>query len=140
MIIGEEPIEVFGWQRISQSGVDEAFIGQMRFAGNVMAQFDCGFRSPYRAEIEIVGSEGVLLIPNPFKPGRKEKIVLTRDGAQKTIQVDGLELYIGEVEDLTDAVLLHRSPRISLEESANNVSTILALIRSAQSGSPVKFS
>ena len=139
LIIGEEPIEVFAWQKLSQSGVDEAFVGQMRFAGNVLAQFDCGFRSPYRAAIEIVGSDGVLLIPNPFKPGRKEKIILSREGAQETIQIKGPELYIGEVEDMADAVLLNIPPRISLEDSTNNLATILALIRSAQDGYSVKI-
>jgi len=139
MIIGKEPVEVFGWQRTSHSGVDEVFCGQMRFVGNVLAQFDCGFRSPYRAAVEIVGTSGALLIPNPFKPGRKEKIILTSDGEKKTIQIIGSELYIGEVEDLADAVLLHNSPRISLEESSNNVATILALLRSAQEGCAVQI-
>jgi len=139
MIIGKEPVEVFGWQRTSHSGVDEVFCGQMRFAGNVLAQFDCGFRSPYRAAVEIVGTSGALLIPNPFKPGRKEKIILTSDSEKKTIQIIGSELYIGEVEDLADAVLLRNLPRISLEDSSNNVATILALLRSAQDGCPVQI-
>ena len=44
------------------------------------------------------------------------------------------ELYIGEVEDLADAILLGKAPRISLAHSRDNVKTILALLRSAASG------
>ena len=67
-ILGTEPEEVFGWQVTGSSGVDEVFSGQMRFAGGELAQFDSGFRSPYRSRIEIVGSEGALLVPHPFFP------------------------------------------------------------------------
>jgi predicted dehydrogenase len=138
-IIGKEPIEVFGWQWTGRGGVDEVFSGQMRFAGNILTQFDCGFRSPYRVSMEIVGTHGVLLIPNPFKPGRKEKVILTRDGEKQTIQISGPELYIGEVEDVADAILEKKTPRISLEDSAGNVATILALLRSAREGISIAF-
>ena len=138
MIMGIAPVEVFGWQRTSHSGVDEVFCGQMRFVGDVLAQFDSSFRSPYRVAMEIIGTHGALLVPNPFKPGRKEKIILTIDGENKTIPISGQELYIGEVEDMADAVLLHNPPRISLDDSYQNVATILALLRSAKDGCPVQ--
>jgi predicted dehydrogenase len=89
--------------------------------------------------MEIVGTHGVLLIPNPFKPGRKEKVILTRDGEKQTIQISGPELYIGEVEDVADAILEKKTPRISLEDSAGNVATILALLRSAREGISIAF-
>ncbi|MDI6768165.1 MAG: hypothetical protein QMD04_00645, partial [Anaerolineales bacterium] len=114
------------------SGVDEVLAGQMQFAGNILAQFDCGFRAPFRAQMEIVGSEGSLTIPTPFKPGRREKILLTRNGKVKTIRVPGQELYLGEVEDMADAILLGKPSRVSLAESRGNVATILALLESAR--------
>lgn len=138
-MIGEEPVEVFGWQWTGPSGVDEVFIGQIRFAGNVLAQFDCGFRGLFRATMEIVGTSGAIFIPNPFKPGKKEKIILTRDEEKKIIQINGPELYSGEVEDLADAVLLGRAPRISLEDSAGNLATILALYQSAKENRPISI-
>ncbi len=58
-IVGAEPVEVYGRQVTSKSGVDETFVGQMRFPGDVYAQFDSGFRAPFRTHIEIVGSEGI---------------------------------------------------------------------------------
>ena len=39
-MLGEEAIEVFGWQTLGPSGVDEMFAGQLRFASGKVAQFD----------------------------------------------------------------------------------------------------
>ncbi len=135
-ILGSEPEEVFGWQVTGNSGVDEFFTGQMRFPGGVFAQFDSGFRSPYRSRIEIVGSKGALVVPHPFNPGMDVDVHLW-DGEQwEIIQMPPRELYIGEVEDLADAILLGKTPRISLAHSRDNVKTILALLHSAASGKP----
>ena len=145
MIVGADPVEVFGWQvtgaALSESkgpgGADESFIGQMRFEGGVHAQFDSGFQSPFRAVIEIVGTDAALTIPNPFKPGKINEIILSRGGKQEKIKIKGAELYLGEVEDICDAILFGKAPRISLEDSRKNVAAILALLESAKSGKPV---
>lgn len=139
LIVGAEPLEVFGWQTLGPTGVDEAFTGQMRFAGEVYAQFDCGFRAPYRTHIEVVGSEGSLTVSQPFKVGFGAQIILTRDDGMETIPVPDQELYLGEVEDMADAVLLGKPPRVSLADSRGNVATIVALLRSAREGKPVKY-
>ncbi len=156
MIVGAEPLEVFGWQVTGAvlsrraategsveaqskdpTGIDESFIGQIRFPNDVHAQFDCGFASPFHAFIEIVGTDGTLNIPVPFKPGKKEKIFLTRDNKTTTIEIKGQELYIGEVEDMADAILLGKPPRVSLDDSRGNISTITALIESSKTDKPI---
>jgi predicted dehydrogenase len=139
MIVGAEPEEVFGWQMTGATGVDMLFIGQMRFPGGVFAQFDCSFRTPYRAQMEIVGSEATLTIPAPFKPGLENEIYLTRGDETDQIVVEGQELYLGEVEDMADAVLLGKRPRISLADSRGNVATLVALLQSAKDGKPVRL-
>ncbi|MDO9300666.1 MAG: Gfo/Idh/MocA family oxidoreductase [Anaerolineales bacterium] len=139
MIVGADAkrVEVFGWQVTGAGGADESFIGQMRFEGGVHAQFDSGFQSPFRAVIEIVGTDAALTIPNPFKPGKINEIILSRGGKQEKIKIKGADLYLGEVEDLCDAILFGKAPRITLEDSRRNVATILALLESAKSGKPV---
>jgi D-xylose 1-dehydrogenase (NADP+, D-xylono-1,5-lactone-forming) len=136
-VLGTNPQEVFGWQVIGRTGVDETFAGQMRFANAVMAQFDSSFVIPLHAFMEIVGSEGTLNIPKPYKPGTDEKIYVTRADKIETIKVKGQELYIGEVEDMADAILLGREPRISLEDSRANVAVICALLESARAGKAI---
>jgi len=81
---------------------------------------------------------GRLSIPAPFKPGETEHIRLTHpNGVTDTITIPGEPLYIGEVEDIADAVLLGKSPHVSLADSRANVAAILALLESARSGKPV---
>jgi predicted dehydrogenase len=138
-ILGHEPLEAFGWGTFGESGVDEVFIGQLRFVDDVFVQFDCGFRSLPRSRIVIIGSRATLTVPTPFKPGTDEVIKLFRDDQLETLEVPGQELYIGEVEDMTDAILSGKQPRISLEDSRNNVAVILALLQSAQEGRSVSL-
>jgi hypothetical protein len=48
-------------------------------------------------------------------------------------------LYLGEVEDMADAILLSREPRVLLDDSRANVTVIRAFLDSARSGQPVRL-
>ncbi|MCS7060569.1 MAG: Gfo/Idh/MocA family oxidoreductase [Anaerolineae bacterium] len=137
-ILGKEPIEVFGRKVVGSSGVDETFTGHLRFPGEVYAQIDCSFRATFRTHIEIVGSDGAISVPRPFKPGLQEHILITRGDEVERIPVQGQELYLGEVEDMADAVLLGKPPRVSLADSRANVAALVALLESSEKGQPVR--
>jgi len=139
-LLGAEPLEVFGWQARGPAGSDETFVGQMRFPGEVFAQFESSFVASFHTFMQIIGSEGRLEIPLPFKPGYNNQIYLTRGEQTESIEIAGQELYLGEVEDLCDAILEGKPPRISLAESRGNIATILALLESAQSNRPIALS
>ena len=136
-MLGMEPVEVFGWQVTGVSGIDETFIAQMRFPGEIHAQFDCSFALPSHTFMELVGDEGTLIIPMPFTPQSKEYLFLTRGGKTEKISVKAPGLYHGEVEDMADAILLGKSPRIRLADTRANIRAILALFESAKTGKPV---
>ncbi len=139
-IMGEEPVEVFGWQTLGPSGVDEMFAGQMRFASGKTAQFDSGFRVPFRTNMEIVGTEGIIVVQAPFKPFPDSKVWIgTASDKLELVQLPTGELYQGEVEDMADAILDGKPPRISLQDSRNNVAALVALYKSAASGQPVRL-
>lgn len=137
-IFGAEPVEVFGWQLIGPTGIDDTFVGQLRFGGDVFGQFDSSFVMPFHVYMEFVGSKGTLIVPNPYKPTLSEKIFLVREGKTETIKVKGQELYLGEVEDMADAILLGKTSRVTLEDSRANVAVIRALLESARVNKPVK--
>ncbi len=132
-----EPVEVFGWAHWGSNGIDETFTGQVRFPGDRVLQFDSSFRLPSRSFMEFVGGKGAVRLDTPYKPGEKAEIHITRSGEMEHITVRGQELYIGEVNDLEDAILDHKPPRISLQDSRGNVATILALLESARTGKSV---
>jgi xylose dehydrogenase (NAD/NADP) len=131
-VLGEEPMEVAGTQVLGPSGVDEAFAGQLRFPRGVLAQVDAGFRSDPRTALEIVGTEGTILVRQPWRP-EGLPILLSRGGETEEIAAGGGEdRFLPEIEDLSDSVRSGRPPRVSLAESRGNVATIVALLRSAR--------
>lgn len=137
-VAGAAPTEVFGWQVTGESGVDVVFAGQMRFPGGVLGQFASGLRAPERNLMEFVGSTGMLSLANAFKPATNAQIALLHDdGTTELFAVPGQELYIGEVEDMADAILLDKPQRVTLADSRANVATILALLTSAREGKPI---
>lgn len=141
-VLGTEPLEVFGWQATGETGIDRAFVAQMRFPGGVYAQFDCSFDLPYHVFMEIVGTQGTLIVRTPFCPGLNEKLYLIREDKKKrteTILVKGLPPYLSEVEDLADAVLEGKPPLVSLADSRANTAAILALFESARTGRAVNL-
>ena len=133
-VLGDEPVEALGMHQLGPTGVDLAFAGQLRFPRARVLQFDSGFRAHFRASIEIVGSDGVLLVANPYKPATREQLVLRHGDEIRTIDIEGDATYAGELEDMADAVLLGRPPRITLDESRGNLVALLALAASARSG------
>jgi predicted dehydrogenase len=135
-IIGAEPTEVMGWQKFSESGVDDLFVGQMQFPGNVYAQFDCAFCVSFRTGIEISGSEGSITISRPFTPRRIESVELKQGDKTTRILIRSGDLYSGEVEDMHAAILDGANPRVSLQDSHANVQAITALLQSAREGKP----
>lgn len=136
-ITGHEPEEVFGWQKNSSNGIDVSFFGQLRFPNQVFAQFDSSLEMPRRVFLEVVGAEGVMTIPDPFTPKEKSQIMLNIHGNTEIISFKRQDLYLGEVTDMENVILDDQNPRISLEDSRGNLTSIIALIESVKSEKPV---
>ncbi len=139
-IIGSEPVEVAGWRKNASSGVDDLFVGQMRFPADVYAQFDSGFCIDHRTGIEIVGSEGTITIKRPFTPKPIEVIELKQGDKTTRHVIRSGNLYSGEVEDMHSAILDGAAPRVTLQDSRGTVQAITALLQSAEENKPVKVS
>ncbi len=136
-LLASEPVEVVGHQVLGPDDVDLQFAGQLLFPKDITFQFSSAFNSAPRMEMRVVGSQGVLELPQAFKPGASSEILLHTDQGTERISVQGHPLYFDEVEDMVDAVLTGRPSRVSLAESRGNVTTIEALFRSAKDGVPV---
>ncbi|MDR3576329.1 MAG: Gfo/Idh/MocA family oxidoreductase [Anaerolineaceae bacterium] len=131
LISNSQPNEVFGWRVNMVSGVDETFMGQIHFANGLVAQVSCSFCLPHYSSAIIRGTEGSIIIPNPFKPEKPSSITLQQGEKEKTLNFSSKNLYLGEVEDMADAILNNKPPRVTLDDSRENVATIAALLESA---------
>ncbi len=138
-VLGREPVEATGAQVLGPTGIDETFAGQLVFPGGVLAQVDAGFRSPFRAELEIAGTDGMIRVRHPWKPAPDLPILVTRGEESEAIAVEETDRYLLEIEDLAECVRTGREPRVSLAESRGNVAAIVALLQSAREGRPVKL-
>lgn len=138
------PNWVFGRQILGPTGVDEVFAGQMGFQiedGEVLAQFSSSFKSPLHTFIQIIGTEGRLDISRPFiNLDRNARVVFTdHKDKSKEISIPKKSLYLGEVEDIHNAILDEEPTLISLKETRNHIRTALALYESADTGHPVRM-
>jgi predicted dehydrogenase len=89
--------------------------------------------------MEVIGSQGRLIIHSPFHPGKDTRFQLITDDEEKKLKLPapGRWLYAGEVEDMAGAVIDGKAPRLSLADSRANMATLLALYESARTGKPV---
>jgi hypothetical protein len=76
----------------------------------------------------------VLEAHRPFRPERREHLLLTRGGHVEEVVVDGAAIFADEIADMEDSVLGIRTPRITLGESRMHVATLAALYDAARDG------
>jgi predicted dehydrogenase len=132
LLAGHDPTMVFGTAQWSESGVDEEFIGMLRFDDGVTASIYAGFRSEYRTWLEILGTNGAMTVPNPFRPGPLERIELERGGRVEHIEVPGSAgIFINEVADFEARVLDGAPAVVSLAESRGTAAMLAALYAAA---------
>jgi xylose dehydrogenase (NAD/NADP) len=133
LLAGHEPKMVFGTAHWHASGVDEEFMGMLRFDEGLTANVYAGFRSEYRTSLEVLGTSGAMTVPNPFRPGDCETIELERGGRIEHIDVAGSPgIFINEVADFERAVLDGAPTVVSLADSRNAAATLVALYASAR--------
>jgi predicted dehydrogenase len=130
-LLAGEPDQVQGEQVLVQGGVDVRFAGTMRFARDVIGQFDCGLDLPVRDELEVIGSEGSLFLDDPWH-ARSPVIELRRDGETERIEVELADSYQLELEDLSDAIRGEAEPLLGRADAVGQARTIEALYRSAE--------
>jgi len=138
-VLGSEPLVAFGSAVMGATGIDESFAAQLSFPGDVLVQIDASFRSPLRARFEVVGTTGVVEVRHPWRPRADEPILLRRSSGNESVAAGSGERYRLEIEDLREAIVNARAPRVSLAESRGNVGTISALLQSAREGRPIRL-
>jgi predicted dehydrogenase len=136
-LLAGEPELVSGAQVVSDSGVDLAFTGWMRFGDDVLAHFDSGLVCDDRFELEVVGDEASLFLPDPWHCV-EPRIELRRSHAVEVIGVEGGNPYGLEADNLAAAIRGAGPPLLGREDATGQARAIEALYASADSGAPVR--
>ncbi len=137
-LLAGEPERVLGEQVLADNGVDVAFHGTMRFANDVIGQFDASFVAPDRQRLEAVGDEGTMLLTTPWKVS-DGGIVLRRADGEERIEIPVADSYRLELDDFAAAVAGEKQPLLGREDALGQAKTIDALYRSAASGEAVSL-
>ncbi|HXV42765.1 MAG TPA: Gfo/Idh/MocA family oxidoreductase [Anaerolineae bacterium] len=132
------PVGIWASQIKGETGVDVSLIGQMKFANGVIAQISCGFRTPFREGVHIVGDKGIIQIIEPWKPGLQGKesqfVFIGRDDARETLVVPAVNPYSAEVAAMEACILGGAEPVVPLSLSRDFLRSVLALYESAETG------
>lgn len=141
-----EPRAVYAhaiWGATSQ--VDETLTAILHFPNDVMAVFDCSFRTAYREYLELQGDAGRLHVPRPVKPQTAPEILLFTGESGDALATrtpwvaPTANHYQRMVEHFADCVL-HSTPlRFPPEDGYANMRVIDALYESARTGRVVEI-
>ena len=133
---GGEPVSVLAERVTGPSGVDVRFAAILRFDGDVVATIDCGLDIPARNELEVVGSEGRLVLADPWHC-RNPLISLERDGKPWFVEVQAADSYRLELEDMAAAIRGERAPLLGREDAVGQAHALAALEQAAAEGRAV---
>jgi xylose dehydrogenase (NAD/NADP) len=135
-LLAGEPESVFGQAFVGPTGTDWVFTGSLRFPGDVLAQFDCATALTDRDELEAVGSEGSLFLDDPWHC-RTPVIELRREDGVERIELEPVDSYQLELENLADAINGEAPLLLGREDAVAQARTIETLSRSAETATQV---
>jgi predicted dehydrogenase len=137
-LLAGEPEAVAAQQVVGPTGVDVRFAATMSFPGGELAHFDCGFDVAARGELEAVGSEGTIVVPDPWLI--REPVLEVRRGDEEVERVDVVQAnrYQLELENLADAIRGEAEPLLGREDALGQARAIDALYLAAESGEVVR--
>jgi D-xylose 1-dehydrogenase (NADP+, D-xylono-1,5-lactone-forming) len=135
-LLAGEPEKVYGEQILHDTGVDMRFAGTMRFPSGVIAQFDCAMDAPLRNSLEIVGTDGTLVVTEPWHC-RDGAVRLRRAEETREIEVPSGDPYRLEFEVFARAVAGKHVAAFDRDEAVAQARAIMAFYESAASGHAV---
>ena len=137
-LLAGEPERVYGEQVIGDSGVDVLFTGMLRFPRGVLAEIDAGMYLPRRDGLEAVGTEGSLVISDPWLAQRLV-LHLRRGESREEIALPPADPYRLELENMCAAISGEAKPLLGREDAVGQARVLDALYQSADEGRPVEL-
>jgi xylose dehydrogenase (NAD/NADP) len=132
LLVDEEPVRVQGVARFNyQKGVDEAFVGMLRFPRLELGLFDCGFRSSPLQTVEVIGDLGTLELSDPFVASDSPTI-LEHGTEIETFKIEKANSYLLMVEHFNQCILNDKKPIYSPSDSLRNMRVIDTLYAQAE--------
>lgn len=131
-LLAGEPERVYAEQMLAPSGVDVRFAATLRFAGDALGHFDCAFDLPRRISLEAAGSEGSVVLLQPFA---QDEVTLEfrRGDVLEWSETVNANRYHLELDNLARAIAGEEPPLLDRAESVAQARVLHALVSSAKS-------
>lgn len=134
------PAAVAATARWAGTGVDETLAGTLDHAGGAVSQVSCSLVSSHHQTLQVIGSDGMIDVPDAFTPAPDRPAVLrvtrgARHGQTEERGFPPTDEYTAEAEAFAALVAAGHGadlPQVPLAESLDNAATIEALLRSAR--------
>jgi D-xylose 1-dehydrogenase (NADP+, D-xylono-1,5-lactone-forming) len=112
LFAGAEPEAVQAVARFGPTGVDLSLTAVLLFPGGILGQLDCSFEQPFRCLYELIGTRGIIEVPDAYLPPARPTARLRGDNAVKDFVFDGHNQYAEMVDAFALAVANaeHRLP------------------------------
>ena len=130
-------------------GADLRLAATLTLPDDVLAQFDVALDFPRRDELELVGTAGKIIVPDPWLC-RSGHLEVERDGVTERVPVDpsgshglaepgedNLDAYRIELSTATELITRGGTPAFGRDDAIDQAATIEAVRQAAATGQPV---
>lgn len=115
--------------------VDMMATGLVGFPGGEALTFNCGLWSGYRDHVEIIGSDGLIVLPAAFLPSldKQAEVIVVNGEGERLELVDPINSYAEQADQFAAAIAAPENPRYSASDGVMNMRAIEACLQSAES-------
>jgi len=132
LFAGAEPETVRAVAHFGVSGVDLSLSAEMLFPGGVIGLVDCSFEQAFRCSYEVVGTKGVVEVPDAYLPPERPLARLTREGSTEELVFEGTNQYSAMVDAFTEAVELGGRVKPPAEDGLAQMVVLDAVLKAAR--------
>ena len=135
----EEVVALSGQQGLSQSGLEDAVMGVIRFRSGLLAQFHDAFTIKNALTgLEIHGTEGSLIAEDVMTQEPQGRVFLQREQKREAIDLgDPVNLYSHQVQHFNAAVKGKGKPFATGEDGVRSLAVATAVLESTKTGQRV---
>jgi predicted dehydrogenase len=121
---GAEPTRIQAQAHFGRNGVDLTLTAEFTFPGNVLGLIDCSFEQPFRCRYELVGTRGMIEVPDAYLPPA-QPVAYKRglEGPTEELSFDGRDQYAAMVDAFSASVTAGRL----IEPAEDGLGTMKAL-------------
>ena len=147
-VLGEEPIEVFGYQYSTPDNplfreVEEMMSWQMRFPGGLFVNCVTHYNVHESRRYRVMSERGWMNVNNAYAYQDQELTTSQADGKmvrQEKVSIMHKNQFATEMDHFSECILKNRDPYTPGEEGLQDQRIMEAIYQSAREGRPVKLS